>query len=127
MKHSAKILHNQIIFTDKHKLDDYLKSLEGESVVVSITKNIPRSINLNKYYWSVVVSLPAKSLGYEKEEMHNVFKEKFLYKKEIVNGEWMKIIRSTTKISSKEMITYIDQIKRFCTEELGVYIPDPNE
>ncbi len=127
MKHSAKILHNQIIFTDKYKLDDYLKSLEGESVVVSITKNVPRSTNLNKYYWSVVVSLPAKSLGYEKEEMHNVFKEKFLYKKEIVNGEWMKIIRSTTRISSKEMITYIDQIKRFCTEELGVYIPDPNE
>lgn len=127
MKHSAKILHNQIIFTDKYKLDDYLKSFEGESVVVSITKNVPRSTNLNKYYWSVVVSLPAKSLGYEKEEMHNVFKEKFLYKKEIVNGEWMKIIRSTTRISSKEMITYIDQIKRFCTEELGVYIPDPNE
>ena len=84
-------------------------------------------MNLNKYYWSVVVMVPAKELGYEKEEMHEVFKSKFLYKKELIDGEWVKIVRSTTKISSKEMITYIDQIKRFCTEELGVYIPDPNE
>lgn len=120
-------MHNQLIFTDKYRLDDCLKSLEGESVVVTITKNTPRSVNLNKYYWGVVVSLPAKHLGYEKEEMHNVFKEKFLYKKESLNGEWIKIIKSTTKISSKEMITYIDQIKRFSVEELGVYIPDPHE
>lgn len=127
MKHIAKIINNQIVFTDKYKLDNYLKSFEGESVVVSITKDIPRSINLNKYYWSVVVALPAKELGYEKEEMHTTFKEKFLYKKELMEGEWVKIIRSTTQISSKEMITYIDQIKRFCIEELGVYIPDPNE
>tara|TARA_R100000951_G_scaffold38958_2_gene32866 strand:+ start:3776 stop:4159 length:384 start_codon:yes stop_codon:yes gene_type:complete len=127
MKHVARIINNQIVFTDKYKLDNYLKSFEGDSVVVSITNNKPRSINLNKYYWGVVVALSSKELGYEKEEMHSTFKEKFLYKKELVEGEWIKIIKSTTKISSKEMITYIDQIKRFCVEELGIYIPDPHE
>lgn len=127
MKHIAQVINNQIVFTDRNKLDLDLSVYEGEAIVVDIQKNIPRSMNLNKYYWSVVVMVPAKELGYEKEEMHEVFKSKFLYKKELIDGEWVKIVRSTTKISSKEMITYIDQIKRFCTEELGVYIPDPNE
>ena len=127
MKHLAQVLNNQMVFTDRNKLDLDLSVYEGDTIVVEISKNIPRSDNLNKYYWSVVVAIPAKHLGYEKEEMHETFKEKFLYKKEFLNGKWYKVVRSTTKISNKEMVTYIDQIKRFCTQEFGVYIPDPNE
>tara|TARA_R100000388_G_C7231142_1_gene154751 strand:- start:440 stop:823 length:384 start_codon:yes stop_codon:yes gene_type:complete len=127
MKHVAKIINGQIVFTDKNKLDAELQSFENQSVTVTITKNIPRSININKYYWSVVVNVPANHLGYDKEEMHETFKDKFLYKKEFINDEWVKIKLSTTKITNAQMIEYIDRIKRFCTQEFGIYIPDPNE
>lgn len=127
MKHLATIIHGQLVFSDKVKLDNHLQEYENESVTVSITKNIPRSMNMNKYYWSVVVKIPAEELGYDKEEMHEVFKDKFLYKKEFINDEWIKIKLSTTKITNSQMIEYIDRIKRFCTQEFGIYIPDPNE
>ena len=52
------------------------------------------------------------------------FKDKFLYKKEFINDEWVKIKLSTTKITNAQMIEYIDRIKRFCTQEFGLYIPN---
>ena len=40
-------------------------------------------------------------------------KNKFLYKKELMEGEWVKIIRSTTQISSKEMIKVLELFKNY--------------
>ena len=114
MKHLARIIKGKFVYTNPKKLESQLKRLDDTSVIVEVYKHIPkRSGALNQYYW--------------KEEMHEVLKAKFLYKKEMIGLEWVKISRSTTDLGNKEFIDYIDKIKIFASMELSIYIPDPNE
>jgi|TARA_R110000744_G_scaffold372683_2_gene484453 hypothetical protein len=128
MKHLARIIKGKFVYTNPKKLESQLKRLDDTSVIVEVYKHIPkRSGALNQYYWKVVVSILGDELGYSKEEMHEVLKAKFLYKKEMIGLEWVKISRSTTDLGNKEFIDYIDKIKIFASMELSIYIPDPNE
>ena len=89
MKHLAKIINGKFIYTNPKRLEKQLKRLDETSVIVEVYKNIPkRSGALNQYYWKVVVSILGDELGYSKEEMHEVLKAKFLYKKEKIGEEW---------------------------------------
>ncbi len=128
MKHLAKIINGKFIYTNPKRLEKQLKRLDETSVIVEVYKNIPkRSGALNQYYWKVVVSILGDELGYSKEEMHEVLKAKFLYKKEKIGEEWVRISKSTTDLNNVEFINYIDMIKIFASMELSIYIPDPNE
>jgi len=128
MKHLAKIINGKFMYTNPKRLESQLKKLDDTSVVVDVYKHIPkRSGALNQYYWKVVVSILGEELGYSKEEMHEVLKAKFLYKKEQIGGEWVRISLSTTNLNNKEFIEYVDKIKMFASMELSIYIPDPNE
>lgn len=128
MKHLAKIINGKFIYTNPKRLEKQLKKLDETSVIVEVYKNIPkRSGALNQYYWKVVVSILGDELGYSKEEMHEVLKAKFLYKKEKIGEEWVRISKSTTDLNNVEFINYIDMIKIFASMELSIYIPDPNE
>tara|TARA_R100000315_G_C5218022_1_gene130569 strand:- start:24 stop:413 length:390 start_codon:yes stop_codon:yes gene_type:complete len=128
MKHIAKIINGKIVYTYPSKMEKQLQKLDNTSVVVEIKKNtVKRSGALNQYYWKVVVGILTEELGYSKEEMHEVLKSKFLYKKELIGDEWIRVSISTTKLTNKEFIDYIDKIKMFASTELSIYIPDPNE
>tara|TARA_R100001224_G_C3926559_1_gene117199 strand:+ start:95 stop:484 length:390 start_codon:yes stop_codon:yes gene_type:complete len=128
MKHIAKIINGKIVYTYPSKVERQIKKLDNTSVIVEIKKNtVKRSGALNQYYWKVVVGILTDELGYTKEEMHEVLKSKFLYKKELIGDEWIRVAISTTKLTNKEFIDYIDKIKMFASQELSIYIPDPNE
>tara|TARA_Y100000356_G_C11079960_1_gene193494 strand:+ start:57 stop:446 length:390 start_codon:yes stop_codon:yes gene_type:complete len=128
MKHIAKIINGKIVYTYPSKVERQIKKLNNTSVIVEIKKNtVKRSGALNQYYWKVVVGILTDELGYTKEEMHEVLKSKFLYKKELIGDEWIRVAISTTKLTNKEFIDYIDKIKMFASQELSIYIPDPNE
>ena len=128
MKHIAKIINGKIIYTYPSKVERQIQKLDNTSVIVEIKKNtVKRSGALNQYYWKVVVGILTDELGYTKEEMHEVLKSKFLYKKELIGNEWIRVAISTTKLTNKEFIDYIDKIKMFASQELSIYIPDPNE
>ena len=128
MKHIAKIINGKIVYTYPSKVERQIKKLNNTSVIVEIKKNtVKRSGALNQYYWKVVVGILTDELGYTKEEMHEVLKSKFLYKKELIGDEWIRVAISTTKLTNKEFIDYIGKIKMFASQELSIYIPDPNE
>tara|TARA_A100001201_G_scaffold74484_1_gene67662 strand:+ start:170 stop:559 length:390 start_codon:yes stop_codon:yes gene_type:complete len=128
MKHIAKIINGKIVYTYPSKVERQIQKLDNTSVIVEIKKNtVKRSGALNQYYWKVVVGILTDELGYTKEEMHEVLKSKFLYKKELIGDEWIRVAISTTKLTNKEFIDYIDKIKMFASQELSIYIPDPNE
>ncbi len=92
-----------------------------------------RSQQFNRYYWGVVVAALAEHTGYTPDELHEVLKQKFLphvlalldgngeVKGEFVMGG------STRTLKTDEFMAYVEQVRRFASEELDVYIPDPNE
>ena len=113
---------------DRAKFDSDILRYEEKTVVITVREQKKRrSLNLNAYYWSVVVKLLSDNTGYDKDEMHEVLKSMFLRTRYKLNGVWVDGTKSTTKLNSKEMIEFIDNVKRFASTELSVYIPDPND
>lgn len=106
------------------KLYKYLEQFCGHKVEVIIRKpKTKRSDLQNSYYFGVVVDMLASELGYDKDEMHEILKYKFLQS----NAMGMPYVKSTTKLSTGEFEDYLSGIKRWAAEFLHINIPDPNE
>ena len=117
-------------------ISEVIQSFEGKDIVITIEKKKKRRSNpQNAYYWSVV--LPMMQTGFYNnlgehvgiQEAHEFLKGRFLFR-EVVNqelGEVIKLSKSTTELSTIEWETYMDQIRSFSTEFLGINIPLPNE
>ena len=111
-------------FDRRSIVDEYMCSLIGQRVEVIIRKpKTSRSTLQNSYYWSVVVEILAKELGYDKDEIHEILKYKFLQS----NAMGMPYVKSTTKLSTGEFEDYLEKIRRWAAEFLNINIPLPNE
>ncbi|WGQ15613.1 hypothetical protein [Sphingobacterium faecium] len=117
-----------------------LLSLEGKEIEIRIVKKKKtRSNNQNRYYWGVIIPIVKQGLidaGYPREKIsnsevvHDILKNMFCEKEELINydtGEILILSPSTTSNSTTQMMDYFEDIKRWCAENLGIYIPDPNE
>ena len=128
IKHLAFIKNGNVTYQNKELFDDHMLSYEGKTVVITVGEQKKRrSLNLNSYYWAVVVKLLSEETGYDKDEMHEVLKSMFLRTRYQIKGVWVDSTKSTTKLTHKEMSEFIEEVKRFASTTLGVYIPDPNE
>ena len=111
-------------FDRRKVVDDYMCTLIGQRVEVIIRKpKTSRSTLQNSYYFGVVVEILAKELGYDKDEIHEILKYKFLQS----NAMGMPYVKSTTKLSTGEFEDYLEKIRRWAAEFLNINIPLPNE
>lgn len=124
-----------------------LAKLEGKSVEVQINVTEVRSNKQNNYYWGTLIymihqDLVAKgwraddidTFTYEgnltRHHVHMYMRRKFLLFDHIdtetgeVDGVTM---RSTSSLSKKEFMDYIEAIRQWAVELLDINIPDPNE
>jgi len=82
-----------------------------------------RSQKQNAYYWGVVLKIMGSELGYLADEIHQLMTKEFLSYENL--GE--KFVKSTTKLNTKQMEEYLENVRRFATMELSCFIPLPNE
>jgi len=108
--------------------DQYLvhvASLEGKLIELTLQKERHiRTLNQNRYYWGVVVEILANHFGYDKDEMHEALKFKFLKRHE---DSALPTVGSTAKLSTVEFGDYIDTVVRWAASEYRVVIPEANE
>lgn len=110
--------------SDKKSFSDYIRTFNNHRVEVIIRKpKTSRSTLQNSYYFGVVVEILAKELGYDKDEIHEILKYKFLQS----NAMGMPYVKSTTKLSTGEFEDYLEKIRRWAAEFLNINIPLPNE
>ena len=107
----------------------------GKDIEITIQrKRRRRTVQMNSYYWGVMVPLVASGLqdaGYrvDRESTHEFLKSTF-NKKEIVNedtGETLHTIGSTSQMSTVEMMEYFAEITQWSAEFLNIEIPLPGE
>ncbi len=102
---------------------------EGEYKVFVCDSKITRSIQANRYYWGIVIPLIAGHVGMNKEDLHELLKFKF--NKGIVldpeSGEVLEIPKTTTNLKVAEFQSYIEAVKQWATEFLGVIFPEVDE
>lgn len=105
----------------------HLLKMKGKTVQITIEERKKRRSNpQNAYYHGVVLKMIADFCGYRGEDeitgIHEELKRKFLPK--IGN---LSIVKSTSSLNTEEFSSYVENVRMWAAEELGIYIPDPNE
>ena len=85
-----------------------------------------RSNDQNRYYWGVVVRMIADHCGYYGSEELDALHEEL--KKIILpcHGKF-NLPASTAKMNTEEFSDYVEKVRIYAAENLGLYIPDPHE
>ncbi len=102
----------------------YLQNKEG---VWNIHKENSIRTNLQNRYLHAIFNLLSQELGYTKDEVKQIFKRKFLSYKKEVKGKITTFVKGTHELDTKEMTDFIENIRKFSSSELGIYIPAPDE
>lgn len=137
MKHLVLIsvpLEGQISDYKKKEIGRVLNEFRGKNVMMTIEKRYnKRSNNQNRYLWGCCYPLIQQGFldGGNKvgiEAVHEFLKGRFL-NHEISNintGEVFTMTKSTTELTTAQMMDYVSEIQQFAAEYLNVVIPDPN-
>lgn len=66
--------------------------------------------------------------GYFKDEVHEIFKKKFLGTEVFeMWGEKVERIRSTANLDTKQFSQYLERIQQFASSEMGIILPNPKD
>lgn len=113
---------------------NYFRGKPRGTYRVEVTKvRSKRSGRQNKYLWGVVYPILLQGLIEEgwnvtnEEEVHKLFKT-VMAEDEFIDphtGEIIKIPSSTKEMSTVQFNTYINKLREYANEFLGVDIPDP--
>ncbi len=111
---------------DKQRATTYLGKLMDQGAKIELKKvNSNRSLSQNAYLHACFGYI-AQATGYTIEEAKTKMKREFgsfmIYQ---VNGD--KFLRSTAELDTSEMTQFIDWLRNFSSEEIGVYLMTPDE
>jgi len=133
----AKVVEEEIVPDSPRNWETAMKILEGKQVSVKIGPRTRVRSNLqNNYLWGVVYKTISDETGNDSKDLHEFFKEKFIstivYRTMHKPDGTSEVIdfrhtRSTTDLTTTEFIEYYRNIIAFAAEDLGIYVPEPNE
>jgi hypothetical protein len=110
---------------DVLKFEKLKKNLMGKDIMLTLRLLYSkRSLDQNSYYWAVVLPYLARGLGYTVAQAHEACKRRYLSTN--LDSPYP-TVRSTTDLSRLEFADYLTHIQCDASQEVGVYIPDPNE
>lgn len=119
----ASIKNNQLNLSNPEYLQQFLKKINNcDCVTVEIKKKRnTRSNQQNSLYWGVILAEISNETGHTANELHEIFKHKFLPKKFVViKGKEYETTPTTTKEDTKEFTDFIENIIRWSSQELGI-------
>lgn len=132
-KFKGRIEKGRMIFNRLGDYLNYVQGLEGKevSLILQEWKN-DRSDNQNRYYWGIPIKMISEYTGYSDEEVHELLKSLFLKKKVDVKTtkgitERHTIVGSTATLNTAEFEEYLAKVRQWASEELNIYVPEPNE
>lgn len=105
-----KITSEEDVENARHQIGELDLSKAWEVEVKPFAFN--RSTEQNKRYWALIKEL-GSFLGYDEGEMHELMKYKFLSYKQEMLGDEMVVIPSTSKLTIKEFVEYLEKVERF--------------
>jgi hypothetical protein len=101
----------------------------GKRVSISLERyRKGRSLKANAYLWGVVYRTIAEWCGHTDDELHEIFKSKFLPRRELLlpTGEEIPLSGTTAALDTDAFSEYVSKVKLWAAEQ-GVHVPDPDE
>ena len=131
---TAQLVKGRLRLRNWNRVASELARMRDCELRVAITKaRATRSNQQNRWYWGYVVGLVAEHTGYTPDEIHEIYKAKFIPKTLALangNGEIVGecvIGGTTTRLDKLQFSEYCEAIREWAADALGVVIPDPNE
>lgn len=113
---------------ERKMLDSFLRTIPGRPIELSVKViRATRTAQANRYYWGVVVPLIAEHLGYQKDELHEALKQKFLRLDAEPDAHGLVRVRSTATMNTREFGDYLENVITWAGAEFGLNIPAPGE
>jgi len=131
----ANVEKGRLVFEDSDNFSLWLNQFVGKRVEVIVRKKkkirttgkIDELGNQNGYYWSVVLPLSAKELGYTVDEMHEIFINEYApYTTRDFKGKSVPIKIRTSEMDTIQFTEYVETIRQVMAE-MNIIIPDPNK
>ncbi len=124
MIHHADVRDGKVILWNREAFYKQVRALEGKRIEVDLDVHRDRrSDGQNRYFHGVVVPMISEHLGWEKEEIKEYLKQKFL----LVERDGRQFCRPTSTLDTKDMAEFCDRCIRWAAIELELYIPDPGQ
>ena len=140
----GRIVNGEIVPLEEMLWLNELKRLSGREVEIVIIPRPKRTLNQNAYYWGTIVymiwielkgrGLQASDLSTRtgdllRNDVHDFLRSMFAQREKfnIITEEVEIETISTKDMTSIEFTNYVERIRQWAAEELGLEIPDPNE
>lgn len=112
-----------------------VQSLRGTYRVVIARLRRGRTLNQNAWYWACIIPYVAGGLEtawgetLDKDQVHMFLRQKFL-SRSVVNHHTGEVAgetcRSSAGLTVEEFTRYVEEVRKFAAESLGVDIPSPD-
>lgn len=113
------MIHNfTLSSSNRQSLIDKINKLDCSSTLYTVNiypRKNKRTLEQNSRYHKLVTEL-GKHLGYEHDEMHDLIRFKFLRNRVEIDGESLPLLKSTTKLTTKEMGELMEAIERWAAQ-----------
>jgi len=104
--------------------------LEKPWVITIERETKRRTLSQNALLWKWIDEVTQHVMehtGHDKDEIHEFFKQKFLSPHVVTISDMAVPYYTTKKLTTQEMGRYMDAIYAFCTTELGLFLPVPED
>jgi len=125
LKAFGKIKKGKIIFDDKAKfLNSIAKIEDGIKIVIEVREAKDVRTNSQNRLWWKWMEIISSELGYEKQEIHDILKYKFLLREEMMDGEIHQNLKSTTTLTKKEFNKLTQDVFFWANDTFNINLPN---
>lgn len=124
--HEGHKVDGRLVLKNPRWFKGMLQQTPDCPVVVTVErKKRSRSKEQMGYLWAVVYPYIAEHTGHTPEDLHDIFKAKYLRRKRVWRNGDVVIVGSTSDLSTNEMAEFITNII-VEANELGISVPPPD-
>ena len=124
MKHYGRIKNLKIDFLDEERFVEDLVKLEGKDIIFTLKENQDYRTNKQNKLWWRFMKILSETLGYSKEEMHDICKTKFLRRERYEDGKKLEYLKSTAELTRKEFNELINDVIVWAATTFTINLPN---
>jgi|TARA_R110002094_G_scaffold40895_1_gene53244 hypothetical protein len=125
LKASGKIQKGKIIFDNKADFISSIAKMEdGIKIIIEVREAKDIRTNSQNRLWWKWMEIISSEIGYEKQEIHDILKYKFLLREEMIDGEMHQNLKSTTTLTKKEFNKLTQDVFYWANDTFNINLPN---
>lgn len=123
LTHHGHITDGKLVLDNPSWFKGMLQQFNNAPVVLTLERKVnSRSKGQLGYYWGIILQHISEHTGHTPEDLHDIFKMKYLRRKKVWRGSALLTVGSTSSLSSNEMSEFMQNII-LEANEMGIEIP----